>query len=88
MGSLKINDAYKTIRNQVSAEIKIKKSIFIAQAFPVNSTDEVREKILNVKKEYFDARHHPFAYRIGYDRMVSHQVLQENLFSKQWIGFC
>jgi len=68
MSSLIINDAFKTIRKNASAEIKIKKSIFIAQAFPVNSTDEVREKILNVKKEYFDARHHPFAYRIGYDR--------------------
>ena len=68
MSSLIINDAFKTIRKNASAEIKIKKSIFIAQAFPVISIEEVKEKILTVRKDYFDARHHPFAYRIGYDR--------------------
>ena len=67
MSSLKIIDEYRTIKISSKAEIKIKKSVFIAQSFPVFSVTDVKDKILSAAEEYHDARHHPFAYRIGID---------------------
>lgn len=42
-------------------------SKFLAFAYPVESEAEARELIASLKKEYYDARHHCFAWRIGYD---------------------
>lgn len=47
------------------AEIKITKSKFIAQSFPVNSLQEIPELIKDFRKKYFDASHHPYALRTG-----------------------
>lgn len=41
---------------------KEKGSKFLAYAYPVQHEDEVKEKVDNLKKEYYDARHHCFAY--------------------------
>lgn len=45
-------------------EIVEKKSKFIATLFYVKNENEAQEIIKNVKKQYFDARHNCFAYRI------------------------
>ncbi len=58
-------DSYLTIKNISSAEIKISKSKFISQAFPIKSQSEVSGHLNDVKKKYYDASHHPYAYRIG-----------------------
>ncbi|MBR4423956.1 MAG: YigZ family protein, partial [Mailhella sp.] len=42
-------------------------SRFIASAWPVESETEVKEIVDSLKKEYHDARHHCYAYRIGLD---------------------
>ena len=42
-----------------------KKSRFIAEVFPVVSEDEISAHIEKIKKEYWDARHHCWAYVIG-----------------------
>ncbi len=44
---------------------KDKGSKFLAFAYPVNSEDEVKEKVDLLRKKYFDARHHCYAYRLG-----------------------
>lgn len=54
-----------TIKESKKAKLKEKGSIFIAQAFPVRSEDEAKAHIEAVKKEFFDATHHCFAFRIG-----------------------
>jgi putative IMPACT (imprinted ancient) family translation regulator len=41
---------------------KEKGSKFMAFAYPVRNEDEVKEKIELLKKQYYDARHHCFAY--------------------------
>lgn len=64
---METKDSYYTLIKNCKTEIKIKKSLFIAQAFPVRDVEEVNLKIKNIKKEYFDAKHHPYAYRIGFD---------------------
>lgn len=46
-------------------EIVEKKSRFIANIFPVKTEDEALERIAEMKKKYYDARHNCFAYVIG-----------------------
>jgi uncharacterized YigZ family protein len=58
-------DSYLTLSGDVISEIKVQKSKFIAQAFPINSQLKFQEILDNVKKTYYDAAHHPFAYRLG-----------------------
>ena len=54
----------KTIKEDVTAQIVEKKSKFIANIFYVSSEEEAQQKLLMVKKQYHDARHNCYAYRI------------------------
>lgn len=54
----------KTIMQDAQAEVEEKKSRFIADIFYVENIEEAEEKIKNIRKKYFDARHHCYAYRI------------------------
>lgn len=54
----------KTINKNVSAEIVEKKSKFIANVFYVETQEEAEEKVKEIKKKYFDARHNCYAYSV------------------------
>lgn len=58
-------NAFKTIEHPSSGEYKEKGSKFLAYAYPVSSEDEIVEKLSTLKKQYYDARHHCYAYIIG-----------------------
>ncbi len=58
-------DSYKTIKKNTIFEQKIKGSKFIAQAFPVQEKDQAESVIAQICKQYYDATHNCFAYRIG-----------------------
>ena len=55
---------FKTIKKDISCEILEKKSRFIADIFYVEDKKEAEERIREVKKKYYDAKHHCFAYSI------------------------
>ena len=55
---------FKTIKNAGTAEVIEKKSKFIANIFYVESISEAEKIIEKIKKEYHDARHSCYAYRI------------------------
>lgn len=56
---------FKTILEKtISAEIVEKKSRFIANLFYVESAEDAENKIKEVKKKYYDAKHNCFAYLI------------------------
>ena len=59
------NDTYRTIKGPAEGFYKEKGSKFLAFAFPVRSTDEVKQHLEALRKEYFDARHHCYAYILG-----------------------
>lgn len=61
-------DTYFTIEEKVEGLYKEKGSRFISLAFPVSKEDEVKEILKDIKKEYYDARHHCYAYILGYDK--------------------
>jgi uncharacterized YigZ family protein len=58
---------YKTINQPASAEFKDRGSKFIAFAFPVETPDDFKSHLQQLKKEHPKAVHHCFAYRIGTD---------------------
>jgi uncharacterized YigZ family protein len=58
---------FNTIEQEAQAEYKDRGSKFIAYAYPLNSPDEFKKYLHNLKKEHPKAVHHCFAYRIGRD---------------------
>lgn len=60
-----IQDRYKSISAPATGLFKDKGSRFIAHSFPVENETEIKEIIESLKKEYHDARHHCYAYRLG-----------------------
>ena len=55
---------FKTIKENVSAEIVEKKSKFIANVFYVESVDEAEKKIEEISKKYYDSKHNCYAFSI------------------------
>ncbi|MCI8641430.1 MAG: YigZ family protein [Clostridia bacterium] len=53
-----------SIKENVQAEIVVKKSRFICNLIKVDSKEEAEEIIKTIKKKYHDARHNCVAYRI------------------------
>lgn len=64
---------FKTIEKEYSAQIVEKKSKFIANIFHVESKEQAEELIENIRKKYFDAKHHCYAYRV---------IEEENILEK------
>ena len=60
-----VTDSYKSIAAPSRGLYKDKGSKFLSFAYPVSSESEVKEIVASLKKEYFDARHHCYAYRLG-----------------------
>ncbi len=61
------SDQYKTIKSKSEGYFKNKGSKFFAFAFPVETEDEINTIRNQIRKEYYDARHHVYAYRLGAD---------------------
>ena len=55
---------FKSIKENATAEVVEKKSKFIANVFYVESREEAEEIIKKVNKQYHDARHNCYAYRV------------------------
>ena len=64
------DDTYRMLATRGEGLYKEKGSKFIAETFIVMNEDEAKAAIAGVKKQYFDARHHCFAYMIGPDKKV------------------
>lgn len=59
---------YFTISKAVESLYKEKGSKFLSFLYPVTSVDEVKEILTQLKKKYYDATHHCYAYIIGADK--------------------
>jgi uncharacterized YigZ family protein len=58
-------DHYSTLRAEVRLETKAQGSRFIGIAFPVQAKDDAAAALKAIKKQFFDATHHCYAYRLG-----------------------
>ena len=57
--------SYQTLKHAVSARLDIKKSEFIAYAYPVTSREQAMFHVERLRVKYADARHHCWAYIIS-----------------------
>lgn len=60
--------SYFTIQKATETLYKEKGSKFIAFAFPVSCEEEIKTHLQSLRKKYFDATHHCYAYMLGPDR--------------------
>ena len=63
-------DTFNSIAGPSQGLFKDNGSRFIALAYPVSTEEEIKSIVTSLKKEYHDARHHCYAYRLGYRRDV------------------
>ena len=59
------DDTYKTIAKPAEGSYSEKRSKFLAYAFPVQNEQEVKQRLAEIQKKHWDARHHCYAYIIG-----------------------
>ena len=59
------SDLYLSISGPAKGTYRELGSKFLAFAFPVETEAEVKKIVADIRKEYFDARHHCYAYRLG-----------------------
>lgn len=57
--------SYQTLKRAVTARLEIKKSDFIAYAYPVHSREQAMFHVEQLRVQYADARHWCWAYIIG-----------------------
>ena len=63
---MELQDQYRSIEAPSEGLFKDNGSRFIALAYPVETEEEVKSIVAGLRKEYHDARHHCYAYRLGY----------------------
>jgi len=61
-----MTDSYLTIKGTSKGDYSEKRSKFLAFAFHVESTEEVKVIVQQYEKEYYDARHVCYAYMLGH----------------------
>lgn len=66
-----LSDTYYSIGAPSEGIYKELGSRFIALAYPVETEAEVKDLVSGLRKQYHDARHHCYAYRLGLGGTVS-----------------
>ena len=64
MNNCEGENMFNTIKENVSAEIVEKKSKFIANLFYVETIEDVENRLKEIRKKYYDAKHNCFAFRL------------------------
>lgn len=59
-----ISEGFNTIADFAEHKLKEKASLFISQVYHIDSADEAAEYLDKVRKQYYDATHHCYAYRL------------------------
>jgi uncharacterized YigZ family protein len=65
------DDTYKTLENTGQGLYKEKGSRFISFAIHVNDETDVKKELELLRHKYHDARHHCYAYILGFDKQAS-----------------
>jgi len=61
-----MTDLYHVLSKRNRVEIKVRGSLFIATGKEVENRDEAEGFIEEISKEYYDATHNCFAFKVGY----------------------
>jgi len=68
-----IDDTYQTVSSPAQGLYKDRASRFVSFVFPVDSEEEVKDILKSLRKKYYDATHHCYAYAIGINRALNRQ---------------
>lgn len=69
-----MKDTYKTIKcEKIHVLFKDKNSKFYAYAYPISSIEDIKIRLLELKKEHPSAGHHCYAYKLGTEE-IKHKV--------------
>ncbi len=60
-------DSYLTVEGEAEAVYRQLSSKFFAYAYHVESEQQIKEHLDALRKRYYDATHHCYAYRLGHD---------------------
>ncbi|MDE6446180.1 MAG: YigZ family protein [Alistipes sp.] len=58
-------DTYLTVEEAAEAASRERSSKFLAYIYPVRNEEEIRQHLDTLRKRYFDATHHCYAWRLG-----------------------
>ncbi len=61
-------NTYRTVEKRQKASFREKGSRFLSYLIPVQSEADVKWEMESLKKEYYDATHHCYAYILGFDK--------------------
>lgn len=64
---MSVRQSFTTIHNTVRTELKVRGSRFIGTAIPVGSKEEAAQELARIQKEFWDATHNCYAYRLAPD---------------------
>jgi uncharacterized YigZ family protein len=64
------SDTYKTIVSPARGLYKEKGSRFLSLAIPFSDQGEIKPVIEKLRKEHHEARHHCYAYMLGFERLI------------------
>ena len=62
---MNLPDEIKTTDDVYEVTTVVNKSSFIAQVYPINSEDDLKEHLINSKKKYYQASHHCYAFKLA-----------------------
>ena len=58
-------DSYRTVAAPAEAACRERSSKFLSWIYPVRTEEEIRERLDALRKRYYDATHHCYAWRLG-----------------------
>lgn len=62
---MEADDSYRTLAAPAESSLRERSSKFRSFAYPVRSEEEIRDRLDRLRKQYFDATHHCYAWRLG-----------------------
>lgn len=65
------DDTYKTLETIGQGLYKEKGSRFISYAIPIKEVADVKRELELLRQKYHDARHHCYAYMLGFDKSAN-----------------
>lgn len=71
------SDSYYSIAGESHSSVREKASRFTAYVYPVTREEEVKVHLENLKKEYYNANHHCYAYRIGHPDTAVYRIYDD-----------
>ncbi len=62
---MELKDTYRTITDPMQVNMRERSSKFLTYIYPVEREEQIAEHLSVLRKQYYDATHHCYAWRLG-----------------------